>query len=165
MGRFFIFRLTWWPLEMGADRFAEDDPKEAPYKVTLFSLLPIWLYTGMYSAVFTQMASLFVQQGAAMDKNISGFRIPAASMSAFDIISVAVFILYRLLIHPLVSSLCDDPKGLTELQRMGLGLIILVRAMASAGTAEHFQAEAGQRRRRHTEHTVASTSVCAHKSL
>ena len=110
-------------------------------------LLPIWLCTIVYSVVFTQMASLFVEQGAAMDTKIAGFRIPPASMSAFDIISVAIFILlYRHLIHPIVTSIRNDPRGLTELQRMGVGLIIAVLAMASAGIVEHFrlkQAEGG----------------------
>ncbi|KAL4311509.1 hypothetical protein GQ457_01G043760 [Hibiscus cannabinus] len=50
-------------------------------------LLPIWLCTILYSVVFTQMASLFVEQGAAMKTNVSNFNIPAAGMSSFDILS------------------------------------------------------------------------------
>ncbi|URE17453.1 hypothetical protein MUK42_12033 [Musa troglodytarum] len=100
-------------------------------------LIPIWLTTILYSVVFTQMASLFVEQGAAMDGTVAGFRIPPASMSAFDIVSVAAFILfYRRLLKPLVSRLRKDPRGLTELQRMGVGLILAIMAMASAGTVE-----------------------------
>ncbi|KAG1360884.1 putative protein NRT1/ PTR FAMILY 7.3 [Cocos nucifera] len=83
------------------------------------------------------MASLFVEQGDAMKTTVAGFRIPAASMSAFDILSVAFFILfYRRLLTPLVSKLRKDPKGLTELQRMGIGLIIAIMAMIAAGTVE-----------------------------
>ncbi|THU60259.1 hypothetical protein C4D60_Mb07t10750 [Musa balbisiana] len=100
-------------------------------------LIPIWLTTILYSVVFTQMASLFVEQGAAMDGTVAGFRIPPASMSAFDIVSVAAFILfYRRLLNPLVSRLRKDARGLTELQRMGAGLILAIMAMASAGTVE-----------------------------
>lgn len=103
-------------------------------------LLPIWLCTIIYSVVFTQMASLFVEQGAAMDSRIASFHIPAASMSAFDIIGVAVFIfLNRHLIHPLAARFRNDPRGLTELQRMGVGLIIAILAMAAAGIVEHFR--------------------------
>ncbi|CAL9149670.1 protein NRT1/ PTR FAMILY 7.2-like isoform X1 [Musa acuminata AAA Group] len=100
-------------------------------------LIPIWLTTILYSVVFTQMASLFVEQGAAMDGTVAGFRIPPASMSAFDIVSVAAFILfYRRFLNPLVSRLRKDARGLTELQRMGAGLILAIMAMASAGTVE-----------------------------
>ncbi|KAL2518083.1 Protein NRT1/PTR FAMILY 7.3 [Abeliophyllum distichum] len=67
----------------------------------ILRLLPIWLCTIIYSVVFTQMASLFVEQGDAMKTTISNFRIPSASMSSFDILSVAVFIfLYRRVIDP-----------------------------------------------------------------
>ncbi|KAF8412545.1 hypothetical protein HHK36_000513 [Tetracentron sinense] len=107
----------------------------------ILRLLPIWLCTILYSVVFTQMASLFVEQGAAMKTTISNFRIPPASMSSFDIISVAVFIFfYRRILNPLVGRLRKtNPKGLTELQRMGIGLIIAIIAMISAGTVESYR--------------------------
>ncbi|KAG7955760.1 hypothetical protein I3843_11G088400 [Carya illinoinensis] len=107
----------------------------------ILRLLPIWLCTILYSVVFAQMASLFVEQGAAMKTTISSFRIPPASMSSFDITSVAVFIfLYRRVLDPLVSRIKkSDSKGLTELQRMGIGLIIAVMAMVSAGILECYR--------------------------
>lgn len=104
----------------------------------ILRLLPIWLCTILYSVVFTQMASLFVEQGDAMKTTVSNFRIPAASMSSFDIISVASFIfLYRRVIDPLVCRI--RKKGLTELQRMGIGLIIAILAMLAAGIVECYR--------------------------
>ncbi|RDX72694.1 Protein NRT1/ PTR FAMILY 7.3, partial [Mucuna pruriens] len=107
----------------------------------ILRLLPIWLCTIIYSVVFTQMASLFVEQGAAMKTTISHFRIPPASMSSFDILSVAIFIFfYRRVIDPLVGRLKKtSSKGLTELQRMGIGLVIAVMAMVSAGIVECYR--------------------------
>ncbi|CAN1334020.1 Protein NRT1/ PTR FAMILY 7.3, partial [Linum perenne] len=101
----------------------------------ILRLLPIWLCTILYSVVFTQMASLFVEQGAAMKTTISGFRIPPASMSSFDILSVALFIfLYRRVLDPLVGRIKKtSTKGFTELQRMGIGLV---------GQLEFFNAQA-----------------------
>ncbi|KAM7491111.1 hypothetical protein LguiA_034032 [Lonicera macranthoides] len=107
----------------------------------ILRLLPIWLCTILYSVVFTQMASLFVEQGAAMKSKILKFQIPPASMSSFDILSVAAFIfLYRRVISPLVSRIRNTgSKGLTELQRMGIGLVIAVMAMVSAGIVECYR--------------------------
>ncbi|MFS8029966.1 putative proton-dependent oligopeptide transporter family, MFS transporter superfamily [Helianthus anomalus] len=107
----------------------------------ILRLLPIWLCTIIYSVVFTQMASLFVEQGAAMKSTISNFQIPASSMSSFDILSVALFIfLYRRVISPLVIMFQKkDSKGLTELQRMGIGLIIAILSMVSAGIVECYR--------------------------
>lgn len=104
----------------------------------ILRLLPIWLCTILYSVVFTQMASLFVVQGAAMRTNISTFHVPPASMSSFDILSVAAFIfIYRRVIDPVFARLTKS--SLTELQRMGIGLVIAICAMVSAGTVEIFR--------------------------
>ncbi|KAI9089099.1 hypothetical protein K1719_029378 [Acacia pycnantha] len=107
----------------------------------ILRLLPIWLCTIIYSVVFTQMASLFVEQGAAMKTTISNFRLPPASMSSFDVLSVATFIfLYRRVLDPLVGKLKKtNSKGLTELQRMGIGLVIAIMAMVSAGIVECYR--------------------------
>ncbi|KAF8379288.1 hypothetical protein HHK36_028721 [Tetracentron sinense] len=104
----------------------------------LLRLLPIWLCTILYSVVFIQMVSLFVEQGAAMNTSISSFHIPPASMTVFDIVSVSTFIIfYDRLILPYYTKLTKSkPKVPTELQRMGIGLVIAIMAILSAGIVE-----------------------------
>ncbi|XP_021620149.1 protein NRT1/ PTR FAMILY 7.1 [Manihot esculenta] len=103
----------------------------------VLKLLPIWLCTIIYSVVFTQMASLFVEQGNVMSSNLGKFHLPAASMSAFDICSVLICTgIYRQILVPLAGKLSGNPRGLTELQRMGIGLIIGILAMVAAGITE-----------------------------
>ncbi|XP_014510998.1 protein NRT1/ PTR FAMILY 7.1 [Vigna radiata var. radiata] len=100
-------------------------------------MLPVWLCTIIYSVVFTQMASLFVEQGDVMNSYIGSFHLPAASMSAFDICSVLVCTgIYRQILVPLAGKLSGNPKGLSELQRMGIGLIIGMFAMVASGATE-----------------------------
>uniref|UniRef100_M4E3B6 Uncharacterized protein n=1 Tax=Brassica campestris TaxID=3711 RepID=M4E3B6_BRACM len=108
----------------------------------ILRLMPIWLCTIIYSVVFTQMASLFVEQGAAMKTTVSDFKIPPASMSSFDILSVALFIfIYRRVLEPLATRFKkkDGTKGITELHRMGIGLVIAILAMVAAGLVECFR--------------------------
>ncbi|KAJ7979046.1 Protein NRT1/ PTR FAMILY 7.3 [Quillaja saponaria] len=103
----------------------------------IIRMLPIWLCTIIYSVVFTQMASLFVEQGDVMNSNIGKFHLPAASMSAFDIFSVLICTgIYRQILVPLAGKLSGNSNGLTELQRMGIGLIIGMLAMVAAGATE-----------------------------
>ncbi|CAL4885013.1 unnamed protein product [Urochloa decumbens] len=103
----------------------------------ILRMLPIWLCTIVYSVVFTQMASLFVEQGATMDTTIGSFHFPAASMSLFDILSVLAFIsIYRRVLVPVMARISGNPQGLTELQRMGVGLVIGMAAMVVAGLVE-----------------------------
>ncbi|KAG2660727.1 hypothetical protein PVAP13_1KG441900 [Panicum virgatum] len=83
-----------------------------------------------------------VEEGAAMRRTtpFAGFSVPPSSMSAFDILAVATTIfLYRRAICPFLARLTGRPAGPTELQRMGLGLVVGALAMATAGTVEHFR--------------------------
>ncbi|KAK6164241.1 hypothetical protein DH2020_001105 [Rehmannia glutinosa] len=103
----------------------------------ILRMLPLWLCTIIYSVVFTQMASLFVEQGDVMNSNIGKFHLPAASMSVFDICSVLLCTgIYRQILVPLAGRLSGNPKGLTELHRMGIGLVIAIMAMVAAGVTE-----------------------------
>ncbi|KAL6557379.1 hypothetical protein OROMI_017729 [Orobanche minor] len=107
---------------------------------SILRLLPIWLCTILYSLVYTQMTSLFVEQGAAMETDLAGFRIPPASMSAFEIISAAAFILIqRRFVDPVVARLRKSGGGLTEIERMGIGLIVAFMSMMAAGVVEHYR--------------------------
>ncbi|XP_075517556.1 protein NRT1/ PTR FAMILY 7.3-like [Primulina tabacum] len=111
----------------------------------ILRLLPVWLCTIPYSVIFTQMQSIFVEHGAAMKTTLAGFHVPPASMSSFDILSVAAFIfINKLLIEPLVSKYRKS-GGLTELQRMGIGLVIAIAAMLSAALVEHFRLKYSQK--------------------
>jgi peptide/histidine transporter 3/4 len=100
-------------------------------------MLPIWLCTIIYSVVFTQMASLSVEQGDVMNSRIGEFRLPAASMSIFDICSVLICtVIYRRILVPLAGRLSGNPSGITELQRMGIGLIFGMLSMVASGITE-----------------------------
>ncbi|XP_058085233.1 protein NRT1/ PTR FAMILY 7.3-like [Magnolia sinica] len=104
----------------------------------ILRLIPIWLCTIIYSVVYTQMASVFVEQGATMKTAISTFHIPPASMSIFEILGVACFVLLnKPYIVPLFCQLQKtNLRAPAELQRMGVGLIISAMAMVSAGIVE-----------------------------
>lgn len=104
----------------------------------VLKMLPIWLCTIMYSVVFTQMASVFVEQGDIMNTEvIPSFHIPAASMSVFDLLSVILVVLaYRHCMIPVAARISKNKKGISELQRMGMGLIIGMMAMIVAGVVE-----------------------------
>ncbi|KAK9122660.1 hypothetical protein Sjap_012262 [Stephania japonica] len=104
---------------------------------SVLKMLPIWLCIIIYSVVFTQMASLFVEQGDVMKTNMGNFQIPAASMSAFDIVSVLIFtFIYRQILVPIGGRLTRNPKGFSELQRMGVGLVLGTLAMLAAAITE-----------------------------
>ncbi|XP_073009076.1 protein NRT1/ PTR FAMILY 7.3-like [Typha latifolia] len=103
-------------------------------------LLPVWLCTITFSGIFVQTASLFVEQGAAMNTVINNFHVPPASMTIFDIVSVcSIIIFYDKLILPLYTKLISNtvlPTSPSDLKKMGLGLVVAIAAMLTAGFVE-----------------------------
>lgn len=103
----------------------------------ILRLLPIWASGIAFATVYSQMSTMFVQQGALMNVKIGTFKIPAASLSIFDTISVIVcVVIYDRLLVPVVRKRTGHVRGFTQLQRMGIGLVISVFAMVVAAVLE-----------------------------
>ncbi|KAI6671007.1 hypothetical protein NL676_005892 [Syzygium grande] len=105
----------------------------------IIRLLPVWATGIVFSAVYNQMGTLFVLQGYTMDPHVgkSSFKIPAASLSIFDILSVLFWVpVYDRIIVPVARRFTGHKSGLTQLQRMGIGLLISIFAMISAAILE-----------------------------
>ncbi|XP_043695859.1 protein NRT1/ PTR FAMILY 8.3-like isoform X4 [Telopea speciosissima] len=103
----------------------------------LIRMIPIWATGIVFSAVYAQMFTMFVEQGMVMDTTIGSFTIPPASLLTFDIISVIVWVpMYDRLLVPLVRKFTGKERGFSELQRMGIGLFISILAMSVAAIVE-----------------------------
>ncbi|KAH1115127.1 hypothetical protein J1N35_008505 [Gossypium stocksii] len=102
-------------------------------------LLPIWTTGIIFAAVYSQMSNLFVLQGERMNTHVgnSTFKIPPASLSIFDTLSVIFWVpIYDRIIVPVTRKFTGHKNGLTQLQRMGIGLFISIFAMVVAAILE-----------------------------
>lgn len=100
-------------------------------------MFPIWATGIIYSAVYAQMSTMFIEQGEMMDTTIGSFTIPAASLSVFDIISVIIWVpIYDRAIIPIARKFTGKEMGFSVLQRMGIGLFISTVAISVAGLVE-----------------------------
>ncbi|KAM3389009.1 hypothetical protein ACQJBY_011255 [Aegilops geniculata] len=104
-------------------------------------LLPIWASGIVFAAVYGQMNTVFVFQGNTLDKRMGAhFSIPSASLSTFDTLSVIFWVpVYDRLLVPAVRSVTGHPCGFTQLQRMGVGLVVSIFSMVAAGVLELFR--------------------------
>ncbi|KAJ4973361.1 hypothetical protein NE237_006535 [Protea cynaroides] len=103
----------------------------------LIRMFPICATGIVFSAVYTQMFTMFVEQGMVMDTTIGSFTIPPASLLTFDIISVIVWVpMYDRLLVPLVRKFTGKERGFSELQRIGIGLFVSILSMAAAAIVE-----------------------------
>ena len=102
----------------------------------LVRMFPVWATTIIFSAVFAQ-SSVFVEQGMVLDKRVGSFDIPPASLFTFNGISVMIWIaIYDRVLIPIARKFTGREKGFSELQRMGIGLVLSIVTMVSAALVE-----------------------------
>lgn len=103
----------------------------------LLRMFPI-LATGiMFSAIYAQNSSMFLEQGMALDKRIGSFTIPPATLSSFDVISVIIWVpIYDKLLIPIARRLTRNERGISQLQRIGIGLFISILTVTAAALVE-----------------------------
>lgn len=103
----------------------------------LLRMFPIWLSGIVFTTLQSQIYTLFVQQGRSMKRIIGSLEIPPATLGMFDTASVLICVpIYDQLLVPFVRRFTGRAKGFTDLQRMGLGLLVSVLSMAAAAIVE-----------------------------
>ncbi|KAL4280702.1 hypothetical protein GQ457_03G012180 [Hibiscus cannabinus] len=101
-------------------------------------MLPIWAAGILFAASDAQQNTFSLQQANTMNKHLTkSFEIPSASMSIFSMLSMLTMIaLYdRVLVH-VARRFTGIDRGITFLQRMGIGFFIQTLATMSAGLVE-----------------------------
>ncbi|XP_002962950.2 protein NRT1/ PTR FAMILY 8.1 isoform X2 [Selaginella moellendorffii] len=103
----------------------------------IIRMLPILLSSIVYSIVYSQMATLFLEQGGTMDTHLGRYKIPPGSLSVFENLSILVCTpTYEWFLVPLLRRFTKHPKGLTDLQRIGTGLVVIMLSMVVAALVE-----------------------------
>ncbi|XP_031271320.1 protein NRT1/ PTR FAMILY 5.1-like isoform X2 [Pistacia vera] len=98
----------------------------------------IWLVTLIPSTIWAQINTLFVKQGTTLDRHLGpNFQIPAASLGSFVTLSMLLSVpIYDRYFVPLMRKKTGNPRGITLLQRLGIGFVIQVIAIAIAYAVE-----------------------------
>ncbi|KAK8939052.1 Nitrate transporter 1.2 [Platanthera zijinensis] len=120
-----------------AHRALTCSPDEVGEVKIVVKLLPIFLCTVMLSCCLAQLSTFSVQQAATMDTRVGGLTVPPASLPIFPVVFIiALAPLYDHVIIPLARELTRTESGITQLQRIGIGLVLSVVAMAVAAVVE-----------------------------
>ncbi|GLJ13497.1 hypothetical protein SUGI_0213900 [Cryptomeria japonica] len=101
-------------------------------------LFPIWGACLMYGVIFAQSPTFFIKQGITMDRKIgSSFEIPAASLQGFIALSIIVLIpVYDRIFVPFAKQITGVERGITLLQRIGIGIFCSLLSMVVAALIE-----------------------------
>jgi peptide/histidine transporter 3/4 len=104
----------------------------------LVRVMPIWVFTLMFLVAVSQSSSFFLSTGTTMDLSMGPhFKISAASMEIVTNITALLMILvYQLCFVPLARRFTGNERGISMLQRIGVGLVISIIAMIVAAVVE-----------------------------
>jgi solute carrier family 15 (peptide/histidine transporter), member 3/4 len=103
----------------------------------LTRMMPILLSTILMNTCLAQLQTFSVQQGTFMNTFIGTFNIPAASIPVIPLVFMTLLIpIYEFAFVPLVRKITGHPNGITELQRVGVGLVLSAISMIIAGLVE-----------------------------
>ncbi|KAJ3706762.1 hypothetical protein LUZ61_010467 [Rhynchospora tenuis] len=121
----------------------------------MLKMLPILISTFVPSMMMAQVNTLFVKQGMTLDRHIgTHFQIPPASLQAFGIISMLIFIvLYDRVGVPFLCKFTKKPRGISILQRIGIGQVLYIVMIAVAAMTEHHRLRVAR------EHGVVGTGA------
>lgn len=106
----------------------------------MLRMIPILVSTFVPSTMQAQINTLFVKQGTTLDRAIGSFNIPPASLGAFVTLSMLIsVVLYDRFFVNIMKKLTNNPRGITLLQRMGIGFVIHIMIMTIASFTERYR--------------------------
>ncbi|KAL5990394.1 hypothetical protein ACLOJK_011294 [Asimina triloba] len=104
----------------------------------MLRMIPILFATFIPSTMIAQVNTLFIKQGMTLNRQMGPhFKIPPASLSAFVTITMLIaIVIYDRYFVKIVRKWTKNPRGITLLQRMGIGLIIHLVIIVTASLVE-----------------------------
>ncbi|KAL6854413.1 hypothetical protein ACP4OV_019316 [Aristida adscensionis] len=103
----------------------------------LLRMFPVWASMLVFFAVDAQKSSTLIEQGMAMDNRVGRFTVPPASLATFQVASVLVGVpVYDAVLVPLLQRATGKDRGLSQLQRLKVGFVMSVVAMAYSALVE-----------------------------
>ncbi|CAM6023233.1 unnamed protein product [Sphagnum balticum] len=104
-------------------------PRQVEELKILVRLIPIFATTNFINTVFLQIINFGAQEALTMDRRLGRFIVPAASIPVVDVFFILLFIpIYDQVLMPFVSRYTKNPRGISFLQRIGIGLFVSILA-------------------------------------
>ncbi|XP_044396723.1 protein NRT1/ PTR FAMILY 5.2 [Triticum aestivum] len=101
-------------------------------------LVPLLFTLVVPCTLVAQANTLFVKQGATLDRRLGAFLVPPASLGAFITLTMLICVaLYDRVFVPAVRRRTKNPRGITLLQRIGAGMLLQVVTMVVTAGIEN----------------------------
>ncbi|GER55862.1 major facilitator superfamily protein [Striga asiatica] len=101
-------------------------------------VIPIWFATMPFAISLAQGTTFFIKQGTTLDRHLGhDFLLPPASIFGLAAIAmIAMITIYDYALEPLARRIKGRERGITVLQRIGVGMAINILAMLVAAVVE-----------------------------
>ncbi|CAN8292516.1 unnamed protein product [Cochlearia groenlandica] len=104
-------------------------------------VLPVWLSAALFYLAYIQQTTYTIFQSLQSDRRLGsgGFQIPAATYTVFLMLGMTIFIpIYDRVIVPFLVKYTGRDGGITQLQRIGGGMVLCITSMmVSASVEQH----------------------------
>ncbi|KAM7273275.1 hypothetical protein ACFE04_027939 [Oxalis oulophora] len=103
----------------------------------LIRMLPILFSTIIMNTCLAQLQTFSIVQGYFMNPLLGKFKVPAPSIPAIPIFFMIILVpVYEYAFVPFARKFTHHPNGISQLQRVGVGLVLSAVSMATAGLVE-----------------------------
>ncbi|XP_054809763.1 protein NRT1/ PTR FAMILY 4.6 [Prosopis cineraria] len=103
----------------------------------VLKVLPIFACTIMLNCCLAQLSTFSVEQAATMNTKLGSLMVPPASLPVFPVMFIIILApVYDHIIIPFARKVTKTETGVTYLQRIGIGLVLSILAMAVAALVE-----------------------------
>ncbi|XP_071694746.1 protein NRT1/ PTR FAMILY 4.6-like [Rutidosis leptorrhynchoides] len=103
----------------------------------LIRMLPIILSTVVLNTCLAQLQTFSQAQGNFMNKKFGKLDFPAGSIPVIPLIFMTILLpIYEFFFIPFARKFTKHPQGITQLQRVGIGLVLSAISMGVAGLVE-----------------------------
>ncbi|KAL4638437.1 hypothetical protein ACB092_03G147000 [Castanea dentata] len=137
-------------LDKAALQLKEDGPNPSPWRLCtvtqveevkiLLKLIPIPACTIMLNVILTEYLTLSVQQAYTLNTHMGHLKLPVTCMPVFPGLSIFLILsLYYSTFVPISRRITGHPHGASQLQRIGIGLLVSILSVAWAGTFERYR--------------------------
>lgn len=143
-----MFRIDHTPSLRFLDKAAVKNGPNTPWMLStvtqveetkqMIKMVPILAATFIPSTMIAQVHTLFIKQGTTLNRHMGPhFEIPPASLTAFVTFAMLTsLVIYDRYFVPAIRRYTKNPRGITLLQRMGIGMVMHIIIMVIAALTE-----------------------------
>ncbi|KAL3631111.1 hypothetical protein CASFOL_024095 [Castilleja foliolosa] len=104
----------------------------------LFKVIPIWVSGILCFTAIAQQSTFTVSQALKMDRHLGpNFQVPVGSLGVISMITIGIWLpFYDRILVPYLRKATRIEGGITQLQRMGIGIFFSIMSMIVAGLVE-----------------------------